>query len=182
MRLSSLIRLWIWVTLMAVAAFVVLAILDSRLKAATGMGVLDLQSARDAMGYKRAMAAWIARGHTATAGFSLGFDYLFMPLYAMSFYFSAMLAREAFAPKRGARRRLLDYLGFVPILGALTDAFENAAEYTQLANGPDDGGAYAAFVASNIKWTCFMIGLALLLAGIVGVFKLWWPKKEEDDA
>ncbi len=99
MRLSSLIRLWVWTTLLAIVAFAILAITDQTLKAQTGFGTVDLQSASSALGFKRVFAAWIARPHAAAAGFGLGFDYLFMPLYAMSFYFSAILEREAFAPK-----------------------------------------------------------------------------------
>jgi len=181
MRLSSLIRLWFWVTLMAVAAFAVLYVLEQRLKAATGFGTLDLQSAQTALDCKRAFAAWIAREHAATAGFSLGFDYLFMPLYAMSFYFSAMLAREAFAPKKGLFRRLIDYLGFVPLIGAIADAVENALEFSMLSNGATDASAYTAFIASNIKSACFYVGLALLVAGVAGVLKLRRPKAAEED-
>jgi hypothetical protein len=179
MRLTSLTRLWLWVTLMAVAAFAVLFVLEQRLKTATGFGTLDLQGAKTAFEYKRAFAAWIAREHAGTAGFSLGFDYVFMPLYAMSFYFSAMLAREAFAPKKGLFRRVIDYLGFVPLIGAIADAVENALEFSMLSGGANDANAYAAFVASNVKSTCFTVGLVLLGAGIAGVIKLRRPKKEE---
>ncbi|MEJ0027021.1 MAG: hypothetical protein WDN01_13420 [Rhizomicrobium sp.] len=179
MRLSSLIRLWVWTTLLALVAFGILAIADSKLKAATGFGTVDLQSAWDALGFKRIFAAWIARPHAAAAGFGLGFDYLFMPLYAMSFYFSAILAREAFAPKRGLARRAIDYLGFVPLIGALADAVENALEYSMLLGGATDSTAYAAYLATNVKMTCFYVGLALLVAGIVGVMTLRRPKKED---
>ncbi|MEJ1969347.1 MAG: hypothetical protein WDN03_12055 [Rhizomicrobium sp.] len=178
MRLSTLIRLWIWVTLMAVAAFVVLAVLDRGLKAATGFGTIDLQGFGDAMGYKRALAAWIAREHAVTAGFCLGFDYLFMPLYAISFYFSAMLAREAFTPKKGTWRRVMDYLGFVPLAGAIADAAENALELSMLTGSGNDGTAQAAFLATNIKWTCVAVGLGLLAAAIAGVIKLSLPKTD----
>ncbi|MEI9997041.1 MAG: hypothetical protein WDM91_20770 [Rhizomicrobium sp.] len=180
MRLRTLIRLWIWTTLLAFAAFAVLGTLEGRLKSATGFGVLDLQAARDAFAYKRVLAAWIARGHAATAGFSLGFDYLFMALYAMAFYFSAMVAREAFTPKRGTARRFMDYLGYVPFVAAIADAYENAVELSQLTGTPDDGSAASAFLATNIKWVCFAVGVALLAAAIAGVIKLWWPKKEEE--
>ncbi|HXC56761.1 MAG TPA: hypothetical protein VNU97_15795 [Rhizomicrobium sp.] len=182
MRLSALIRLWLWLTLLAVAAFAVLAVLDGRLKAATGFGTLDLQGAQSALDYKRVFAAWIARQHAATAGFSLGFDYLFMPLYAVSFYFSAMLAREAFTPKRGLARRTLDYLGFVPLAGALADAIENGLEFSMLSGAPDDATARFAYMASNVKTTCFYVGLALLLGGIAGAIKLRRKKKDESPA
>jgi hypothetical protein len=179
MKLRTLIRLWLWVTLLAVVAFAVLAVIDGRLKAATGFGTLDLQSARTGMDDKRIFVAWIAREHAAMAGFDLGFDFLFMPLYAVSFYFSAMLAREAFAPKRGALRRLVDYLGFVPFIGAIADAVENSLEFNMLSAGANDQLASAAFTATNVKWVCFAVGVALLLAGTAGVVKLRWPKKED---
>ncbi len=182
MRLRTLIRLWLWVTLMAIAAFVVLAVLERHLRSATGFGTVDLQTARTAMDYKRAFAAWIAREHSATAGFSLGFDYLFMPLYAMSFYFSAMIAREAFTPRRGLWRRVMDYLGFIPLLGAIADAVENALEFSMMTGGATDGTASVAFMASSVKWMCLYVGLALLLAGIAGAIKLRWPKKDGEKA
>ena len=178
MRLKTLIRLWLWVTILAVAAFAVLAYYESVLTAQTGVNTRSLQFAQTAMDFKRIFAAWIARPHAAMAGFSLGFDYLFMPLYAMSFYFSAMLAREAFAPKRGLLRRTIDYLGFVPLIGALADAVENALEFSMLAGGADDATARAAFLATNVKMTCFYVGLGLLVAGIAGVIKLRRPKKD----
>lgn len=180
MRLKTLIRLWLWVTLMAIAAFAVLAYYEAHLKAQTGFNMRDLQFAVTAYDFKRAFAAWIAREHAAIAGFSLGFDYLFMPLYALSFYFSAMLAREAFAPKRGLLRRVIDYLGFIPLLGAVADGIENALEFSMLSGGATDQMASLAHSATNIKTVCFGVGLLLLLAAIAGVIKLRRPKKEAD--
>ena len=181
MRLSSLIRLWVWTTLLAVLAFAILAETDSALKAATGFGTVDLQSVHTALDAKRIFTAWIDRSHAAAAGFGLGFDYLFMPLYAMAFYFSAIVAREAFAPKRGLARRAIDYLGFVPLVGAIADAVENGLEFTMLTSGTSDALAADAFVATQIKSVCFYIGLALLLAGIAGFVKLRRPKTEEPE-
>jgi hypothetical protein len=179
MRLRTLIRLWLWTTLMAIAALAVLIVIDGRLKAATGFGTADLQRLSNAAQYDAVFGAWIARQHAAAAGFALGFDYLFMPLYATAFYFSGILAREAFAPKRGSFRRLIDYLGFVPLIGAVADATENALEYSMLAAAKaDDGTAYSAFIATNVKWSCIAVGMVLLVAAIAGVIKLQLPKKE----
>ncbi len=180
MRLSTLIRLWIWTALLALVAFAILAVTDAKLKAATGFGTVDLQSARTAADVSHIFTAWIARPHAATAGFLLGFDYLFMPLYAIAFYFSAMLAREAFFPKRGVWRRAIDYLGYLPLLGAIADAVENALEFSMLAGGATDSLAGDAFIATSIKTTCFFVGLALFVAGFAGVMKLRRPKTTED--
>ena len=182
MRLSTLIRLWIWTALLALVAFAILAATDMKLKAATGFGTVDLQSVRNAAQADHIFTAWFNQAHSATAGFQLGFDYLFMPLYAIAFYFSAMLAREAFFPKRGVWRRAIDYLGYVPLVGAIADAVENALEYAMLAGGATDSLASDAFVATSIKTTCFYVGLALFVAGFAAVMKLRRPKKTEEDA
>ncbi len=180
MKLKTLIRLWLWTTILAAAAFAVLAYYEPVLKAQTGFNVRDLQFAATAYDFKRIFAAWIARPHAAIAGFSLGFDYLFMPLYAISFYFSAMIAREAFTPRRGVARRTMDYLGFVPFVGALADAVENGLEFSMLSGGAiTDSTAYAASLATNVKMTCFFAGLGLLVAAVAGVVKLRRPKKDD---
>jgi hypothetical protein len=181
MRLSTLIRLWIWISLLALIAFAFLSISDQSLKAATGFGTVDLQWARTGADANRIFLAWLEGPKAATAGFLLGFDYVFMPLYAIAFYFSAMLAREAFFPKRGVWRRAIDYLGYVPLLGAIADATENALEFAMLSSGASDVLASYAFIASAIKSTCFAIGLALFVAGFVGVLKLRRPKPEEEE-
>lgn len=101
MTLKTLLLRWQWTTLLAIAAFAVLYSLDNGLKTATGAGTVDLQTAQTAMEYKRILAAWIARPHAATAGFNLGFDYLFMPLYGFAFYYS-----ESSRARRSRRRRV----------------------------------------------------------------------------
>jgi hypothetical protein len=179
--LKTLLRRWEWTTLFALAAFGVLFFLENSLKTATGFGTVDLQSAQTAMDFKRIFAAWIARQHSATAGFSLGFDYLFMLLYGFSFFYSGIIAREAFAAKKGLARRLLNYLALVPLAGALADAVENALEFSMMTNGPTDELAQLAFTATNAKMICFYFGLALLAAAIAGFFKLRAPRKDEDE-
>src|SRR4029077_7640239 len=74
--LKTLLRRWEWLTLLAIGAFAVLYFLDVGLKNATGYGTIDLQSAQTAAEFKRIFFAWIVQAHTATAAFSLGFDYL----------------------------------------------------------------------------------------------------------
>jgi hypothetical protein len=179
--LKTLLRRWEWLTLLAIGAFAVLYFLDVGLKSATGYGTVDLQSAQTAAEFKRIFAAWIARQHSAAAGFSLGFDYLFMPLYGLAFFYSGIIAREAFAPKKGLARRLMNYLALVPLAGALADAAENALEYSMMINGPTDQMAQLAFTATNAKTICFYVGLVLLVAAIAGFFRLRTPKKIEQE-
>lgn len=181
MPLKTLLRRWQWTTIWGIAAFGVLAYLDTALKAATGYGTVDLQSVQTAIDFKRVMAAWIARQHSASAGFSLGFDYLFMLLYGLAFYYSGIIAREAFTPKKGLLRQFMNYLALVPVAGALADAAENTFEFFMMRNGPTDDLARLAFTATNAKMVCFYVGLVLLVAAVVGFFKLRKPKTEVPD-
>jgi hypothetical protein len=130
--------------------------------------------------FKRIFAAWIARQHSAAAGFSLGFDFLFMSLYGFSFFYSGIIAREAFAPKKGLARRLLSYFALVPIAGAIADAWENTLEFSMMINGPTDETAQLAFTATTAKMVCFYVGIALLVAAVAGFFQLRAPKKEDE--
>ena len=47
------------------------------------------------------MWAWGPDPYAIRAGFNLGLDYLLMPLYAASFYFSGIILAEALAPRGG---------------------------------------------------------------------------------
>lgn len=181
MPLKALLRRWEWTTLLAIAAFVVLYSLDTGLKSATGFGTVDLQSAETAVQYAQIFSAWIARRHSATAGFSLGFDYLFIALYVYAFYYSAIIAREAFAPKKDLARRVANYLALVPLTGALADSVENALEFSMMIRGTNDSLARLAFIATNVKTVCFVVGLVLLAAAVAGFLKLRAPKKAETD-
>lgn len=182
MPLKALLRRWEWTTLLAIAAFAVLYSLDTGLKTATGYGTVDLQSAQSASEYARIFSAWIARQHSAAAGFSLGFDYLFMTLYAFSFYFSAIIAREAFVQRKGTVRRFVNYLALVPLAGALADSVENSLEFSMMIGGPSDNLARLTFTATNVKTVCFVVGLLFLIAALAGYFKLRAPKKAEDES
>lgn len=179
MPLKLLLRRWLWLVAASIVCFAMLFWLDQRLKAQTGFGTVDLQGAQTGMDDKRIFAAWIDREHAAAAGFNLGFDYLLMLLYGYAFYYSGIIAREAFAPKRGVLRRVLNYLALVPVIGALADAVENAFEFSMLNNGATDVLAAMAKRATDVKDVCFIVGLLLLAAAIPGYWKLVRPVKEQ---
>jgi hypothetical protein len=50
-----------------------------------------------------------------------------------------------------------------------------------MIRGANDNLARLAFIATNVKTVCFMVGLALLVAALAGFFKLRAPKKAESD-
>ena len=175
MRISrtTLNRNWLWSTLATVAVGAILGTLDTRLKLLTGAGTADLQDFNSAAQFAVAFHSWGVHGYLARAGFNLGFDYLFMPLYAVAFFYSGILTMETFAPRPGLLRRLLILAAMAPVVAAGLDAVENALELTLLWNGPTDSLAATAHMVSTAKWIGIAIGFALLMGAVLARVQAW---------
>jgi hypothetical protein len=175
MRISrtTLNRNWLWSTLAAIAAGIVLGMFDTRLKLLTGAGTADLQDFTTAAQFSAAFHAWGVHAYLARAGFNLGFDYLFMPLYAAAFFYSGILTMEAFAPRPGLLRRLLTLASMAPVAAAGLDAVENALELAMLWNGPSENLAGIAHTISTAKWVGIVIGFALLAGAVLARVQAW---------
>lgn len=172
MRISkaALLSRWAWSTRLAACVFVILWILDLRLKALAGVGTADIQAFSTAAQFRAAFWAWAPQPYAARAGFNLGFDFLLMPLYAASFFYSGIIAAEAFAPKAGRLRRVILLAAMMPLVGALCDAAENTLQIIMLLGGTDDGLARLAFGVSNAKTVALTVGGVLLAAALVARF------------
>jgi hypothetical protein len=170
MRISKtgLMRNWTWTTLSAAIVFAVLFALDLQLKALSGVNSFDLQSFTLAAQYRAAFWAWSAPASAIRAGFNLGFDYLLMPLYAASFFYSGIISAEAFAPRPGRARRVILFVAMVPLAGAVCDAAENALEIASLLGTPSDGLAQMAWRLSTAKTMALVVGLVLLVGALAG--------------
>jgi hypothetical protein len=170
---STLNRNWLWSTLATILVGAVLGGLDARLKLLTGASTGDLQDFATAAQFEAAFHAWGVHAYLARAGFNLGFDYLFMPLYAVAFFYSGILTMEAFAPRPGLLRRLLTLAAMAPVAATGLDAVENALELTMLWNGPTDGLAGIAHTVSTAKWVGVMTGFALLVGAVLARVQAW---------
>ncbi len=162
---QALVRRWALATLSAAAVFAVLAWWDLRLKALSGYGTADLQSFATAAQYRAAFLVWPSR-YAVRAGFGWGLDYLLMPLYAAAFFYSGILAREAFALRGSRLARILTTLAAVPIAGAVLDAVENGLELSMMLSAPTDRLASIAFTISSAKWMAVYVGFLLLAAAL----------------
>ena len=167
---NALYARWGWTTAAAIAVFAVLAWIDLKLKAESGFGTVDLQKVATAAGVRTIMTAWIPARHALMAGFNLGFDYLFMPLYGFAFYYGTLAARQRFAPAPGTIHRLLTLLAAVPLAGAVFDAAENALETCMVVAAPTDQLAQIAYAATTAKMVCFYVGAFMSLVGLIGLF------------
>ena len=96
---ATLTKSWAWSSGLAAGVFAVLAFLDYRLKALSGVNTADLSSFSSWAQFQLAFRAWRPEGFAARAGFDLGFAYLLMPLYAASFFYSGIIAAEGLAPR-----------------------------------------------------------------------------------
>jgi len=168
MRITKqiLVRRWAITTILAGCVFAVQAWSDLRLKTLSGFGTADLQGFATAAQYRQAFLVWPSL-YAVRAGFNWGLDYLLMPLYAAAFFYSGIIAREAFAPRPGRARRILTLLAAVPIAGAVLDAAENGLELAMMLSGASDRLAGIAFMVSNAKWMALTVGVALLLGAVL---------------
>ncbi len=167
---ATLASRWAWSTGLALTAFAILAALDFQLKTQTGVGTADLSSFASAAQFRAAFWAWGPQPYAMRAGFNLGFDYLLMPLYAASFFYSGILTAEAYAPKPGRLRRIILMAAMVPPVGALCDAGENALHLQMLLHGADESLARLAVAASSAKKVALIIGLGLLAGTVIARF------------
>jgi hypothetical protein len=172
----SLNRRWAWTSACAIGAFAVLAIIDTKLKSATGYGTADLQRATTTDDVNLILVAWGTSRRAILAGFNLGFDYLFMPLWGFALFYGGLAARERFAPNPGTTRRILMFLSAVPLAGMLLDALENATELDWIMRGVSERTLMIGSTATDAKWLCVIIGLALSLAALAGRLR---PRKAE---
>src|SRR6185312_2663369 len=169
---QALVRRWALSTLAAAAVFAVLTWSDMRLKALSGYGTADMQSFSTAAQYRDAFLVWPSR-YAVRAGFDWGLDYLLMPLYAAAFFYSGILAREAFALRGNRLARILTTLATVPIAGALLDGIENALQLSMMLSAPTDQLAWIAFTVSCAKWMAVYVGLLLLAAALLAQLMEW---------
>lgn len=168
MRITKqlLVRRWAVSTLLAILVFAVLAASDLRLETLSGFGTAELQRFSTAQQYNAAFMVWPSV-YAVRAGFNWGLDYLLMPLYAASFFYSAIIAREAFAPAGSRFHRIITMLAAVPVAGAMLDMFENALQLFMMLSGATDGLARIALTVSSAKLIALMLGVVMLVGAVL---------------
>jgi hypothetical protein len=169
---------WVWATGLGVIAYAALMLLDMQLKSLSGVSTTDLEGLASAAQFRLAFHAWAPEPYAARAGFLLGFAYLVMPLYALSFFFSGVIVAERFTPGRSPFRRWVLMAAMVAPVGALLDAGLKGFELAMLWGGPSDGYARIAASLAQGKTVAVTVGFALLLGALVARFDARKRKKE----
>jgi hypothetical protein len=168
---ATLNRSWLWSSTLAVLVFAVLAWLDYRLKALTAVGTFDLSGLSGPVQFQAAFIVWRTEPLAARAGFNLGLDYLLMPLYAASFFYSGIVAAEGLAPRPGTVRRVLMAAIWVPVVGAAANACENALYLLMLVGGVDQTLVLLAGAAGRVKTVALFVGLLLFLGAVMARYQ-----------
>jgi hypothetical protein len=102
------------------------------------------------------------------ASFGLGFDYLFMPIYALALSLGLLLAGNG---KVNWYRSVTVWLGWGALLAALFDAVENYSLWQELSAGAFVPFAKVAAICASIKFFFLITGLFAAVSG-------WFVPKE----
>jgi len=99
------------------------------------------------------------------AGFSLGFDYLYMPVYSTTIALACILAAGVL--QRKAWRTIGLLLAWGLWLAAISDATENLALFTILLGNNVVPYPQVAQICAAIKFGLILLGLLYVVAGVV---------------
>jgi hypothetical protein len=159
---------WAWTAALAIVLFVILYLLDGVLKAKTGYGTASLQGLGSGWSIRVIVDHWLSPPDAVLAGFLLGLDFLFIPLYGAALFFGSVAAIDRFAPRPGQLQRIMTRLALAPIGAAICDAIENILQIYMLTHASTDTMASFALEATAAKWLGIGIGVVLSLAALVG--------------
>ena len=99
------------------------------------------------------------------AGFSLGFDYLYMPVYSTTIALACLLTAGVLRHKVWHTSGLL--LAWGLWIAALFDATENLALFTELLGNNVAPYPQIAQICAAIKFGLIVLGLLYVIAGVV---------------
>ena len=99
------------------------------------------------------------------AGFSLGFDYLYMPVYSTTIALACVMAAGVL--KRNAWHTSGLLLAWGLWLAAISDATENLALLTELLGNNVAPWPSVAQICATIKFGLILLGLLYVVAGVV---------------
>ncbi|MDI6769010.1 MAG: hypothetical protein QMD04_04980 [Anaerolineales bacterium] len=129
-------------------------------------GIVSFELAHTPENAARMLDSWDERAQLFAA-FGLGFDYLFMPSYALAIALGILLAAGRHP---GAFAKLGAWLGWGLILAAILDAVENVALWNVLLGAANSAWPLLSYWCALFKFGLILLGIAYALAGWV------WPR------
>ncbi len=124
-------------------------------------GIVSFELARDPDISQSILDSWDADARLVAA-FGLGFDYLFMPVYAFALSLGLLLAMSG---KTGFYYPIATLMSWGAFVAALFDAAENYVLWQVLMSGAVSPYPQMAALCAAIKFTLLLVGLVTALAG-----------------
>ncbi|NOH02299.1 MAG: hypothetical protein HND47_10260 [Chloroflexi bacterium] len=144
--------------------FGVFGVLDRPLRtSAAPNGIVSFELARTADASQTMLGSWDENARLFAA-YGLGFDYLFMPVYALALALGLLLAGYE---KPKAYHTLTAWMGWTPFAASGFDAVENYALWQILIGNPSAALPQAAAFCATVKFVLLTAGTVLAVAGWV---------------
>ncbi len=121
-------------------------------------GMVSFELAGSVDSAQRIANSWDADARLFVA-FSLGFDYLFMPVYALALSLALLLPFEA----NPRPYRFFALMGWGAFIAAFFDAVENYALWHTLTQNAVSPYPQLAAICATIKFSLLIFGLAILV-------------------
>jgi hypothetical protein len=159
----------LWPALLALTIIltVALQVVDAPLKTpAAPQGIVSYEFAGTTAAAQGILDSWDA-GAKVHAGFSLGLDYLYMPVYALTIGLACAWAARMLGSKKHGLGSLGRVLTFGLGLAALLDALENYALTTMLFSAAAVPWPAVARWCATGKFALIIVGLVYVVAGLI---------------
>lgn len=147
---------------LSILCYLVFIFLDRPLAATTpptGIVAFELAGTYEKAG---AMIASWNEGSRVNVAFGLGFDFLFMPIYATSLGIAVLLAMYR---RNGSWMMIGGLIGWGVVFATLFDSIENIALFAQLSGSPFSQLAGLALYCALIKFSLLILGIFYALFG-----------------
>ena len=152
-----------------VACVVVFAVNDGPLRTDVApRGIVSLEVAGSGDEAAAIVDSWAAEDALDEAGFSIGFDYVFLAVYSTGLAALCSAAAGAFRRRGMATASRVAVLGWAAWLAAMCDAIENVAMLRLLDHGSDSWAGVARGFAT-VKFALIVVILAALLVSAIVV-------------
>ena len=123
------------------------------------------------------MASWGAEG-LISAGLSLGFDYLFLVVYAICIALGCVLVARAMQSRVTRLKPIGAILAWAQFLAALLDAIENYALIRVLLGSTENLWPALARLCAGPKFLIISAGLLYIILGLILIFMIK-PKRPD---
>ncbi|MCI0574786.1 MAG: hypothetical protein L0332_28030 [Chloroflexi bacterium] len=156
-----------WLLLLAtLAVMAALNVLGGPLRtAAAPAGIVSYELAGDVTAAQAILDSWDSLTRVY-AGFNLGLDYLFLPLYGTTIALGCLWAADALR-LAGRKRAAVVWLAWGQWLAAGLDAVENAALLKMLLDAPADPWPVIAWGTAGLKFLLVTVGILLVSGAAV---------------